>query len=92
MNKFRKLKEYSNLGKYNVTIFNLMDTTCEFWYDDKTYRPGGSYWYKDGIGEYDFLLEYYVVGIIPKYRIENDKIIPYIHITLKKEVENDESI
>ena len=30
MNNFRKLKEYDNIGKDNITIFNLMDTECEF--------------------------------------------------------------
>lgn len=79
MNNFRKLKEYDNLGKNNTMIFNLMDTDCEFWYDNKTYRPSGFY-----SGEYDFLLEYYVRGIMPMYRIENNKIIPYLHITLSK--------
>ena len=80
MNKFRKLKEYDNLGENNITIFNLMDTQCEFWYDGQTYRPCG--WYD---GSHDFLLEYYVKGIEATYRIEKDKIIPYLHITLSEE-------
>lgn len=80
---FRKLKDYDNLGKNNITIFNLMDRDCEFWYDGKTYKPCGVY-----SGEYDFLLEYYVKGIIPKYKIENDKIIPYLRVTLSKESDN----
>lgn len=80
MNNFRKLKEYDNIGKNNITIFNLMDTECEFWYDGKTYRPCG--WYD---GSYDFLLEYYVRGIKSSYRVVDDKIIPYLFITLSKE-------
>lgn len=83
-NKFRKLKEYSNLGKDSVTILNLMDRTCEFWFDGKIYKPSGYY-----NGSYDFLLEYYVVGIVPMYRIEDNTIIPYMHITLRKEIENE---
>ena len=82
MNKFRKLKEYNDLGKHGVTILDLMDRDCEFWYDGKTYRPSGTYG-----GSHDFLLEYYVKGIKPMYRIEDDKIIPYLHITLSKEEE-----
>ena len=80
MNNFRKLKEYDNIGKDNITIFNLMDTECEFWYDGKTYKPCG--WYD---GSYDFLLDYYVKGIKASYRIVDNKIIPYLFITLSKE-------
>ena len=88
MNQFRKLKEYDNLGKNNITILNLMDMRCEFRYKNyqtnewQSYIPSGTY-----RGEYDFLLEYYVVGIFPMYKIENNKIIPYMRITLRKEVE-----
>lgn len=83
MNDFRKLKEYDNLGKNNVTILNLMDMRCEFWYDGKSFRSSGIYH-----GEYDFLLEYYVKGISPEYKIEDNKIIPYLRITLSKESDN----
>ena len=79
MSNFRKLKEYSNLGTDNITILDLMRRDCEYWYDGKTYKPSGLYY-----GQYDFLLEYYVKGIMPQYKIENDKIIPYLHITLSK--------
>lgn len=79
MNDFKKLKEYDNLGINKVSILTLMDTDCEFWYDDKIYKPSGYY-----CGEYDFLLEHYVKGIKPMYRIEDNKIIPYLHITLSK--------
>lgn len=83
MNKFRKLKEYSNLGKDNVTILSLMDTACVFWYDGRIYKPNGVYH-----GEYDFLLEYYVKGINPQYTIDgHDRIIPYLYITLSKDGE-----
>jgi hypothetical protein len=83
MNNFRKLKEYDNLGIHDVTILNLMDRDCEFWFDGKIYRPRGTY-----RGEFDFLLEYYVKGILPRYRIEDNQIIPYLHITLSKESDN----
>lgn len=89
---FHQLKEYINVGKDGLNIFgNLTDRECEFSFQNpkitdrvefKTYRPSGCY-----AGEYDFLLDYYVHGILPKYRIENDRIIPYLHITLSKEGE-----
>jgi len=83
---YRKLKDYiyteHNIITTTKLIFgDLMSTNCEFWYDGKTYKPCGYY-----DGSYDFLLEYYVKGISPMYRIENNKIIPYLHITLSKEV------
>ena len=88
---FHQLKEYINVGDDGLNIFgDLMDRECEFSYpnpktddmlDFVTYRPSGYY-----SGERDFLLDYYVKGIMPKYRIEDDKIIPYLHITLSKEV------
>ena len=80
MNEFKKLKEYDNLGINKVSILTLMNTDCEFWYDNKIYKPSGIY-----RGEYDFLLEYYVKGINPMYRIENNKIIAYLYVILSKE-------
>lgn len=87
---FHQLKEYINVGKDGLNIFgSLTDRDCEFSFRNpkitdgvefKTYRPTGCY-----SGEYDFLLDYYVHGIIPKYRIKNNRIIPYLHITLSKE-------
>ena len=79
--KFHKLRDFMDVGKDGVTIlgtFNSMD--CEFCYDGKSYIPSGSYHY-----DKEFLLDYYVHGVIPKYKIVNDKIIPYITITLSKE-------
>ena len=83
---YRKLKDYIHTEHDIVTttsiIFgDLMSRDCEYYYDGKTYRPSGVYG-----GEYDFLLEYYVAGIRPAYKIEKDKIIPYLRITLRKEV------
>lgn len=83
MSLFRRLKTYDNLGKNNVTILSLTDINCEFWYDGKKYKPSGYY-----DGSYDFLLEYYVKGIRPMYRIEDNKIIPYLRIILSKESDN----
>ena len=88
---FRKLRDYIKTeNKYGITtttlIFgDLMSTDCEFYYDGQTYQPSGVY-----DGSMDFLLEYYVVGIRPAYRIEYDKINAYLRITLRKEVEEDE--
>lgn len=86
----RKLKEYiCEDGSSIFSIFGtLMSPDCLFVYKDendewKEYRPGHSY-----SGEYDFLLEYYVMGISPKYEIINDKIVPYLYITLVKNLED----
>lgn len=84
---YRKLKNYIHTEHNIITttkvIFgNLMSMDCEYYYDGKIYRPSGVY-----SGEYDFLLEYYVAGIRPAYKIEDDKIIPYLSVTLRKEVE-----
>lgn len=83
---YRKLKDYIHTEHDDITttkvIFgDLTSTDCEFYYDGKTYRPSGIYY-----GAMDFLLEYYVVGIRPTYRIENDRIDVYLRITLRKEV------
>ena len=80
---YKKLREYiEDNGTGRTIIFgDLISTDCEFWYDGKTYAPTGAY-----RGEYDFLLDYYVMGISPQYKIVDDKIIPYLHITLSKEL------
>lgn len=80
LNNFRKLKEYDHLGENNVSILSLETLHCIFWYDGNTYQYSGVY-----DGEYDFLLEYYVEGIKPIFRIENSKIVPYLFVTLSKE-------
>lgn len=84
---YRKLKDYIHNDEYTITtIFgDLMSINLEFHYQDEKgewidYRPSGAYYH-----ECDFLLEYYVCGIHPEYRIENNKIIPYLSITLDKE-------
>lgn len=84
---YRKLRDYiSEEGSVTTYIFaTLTDVDNEFYYDGKIYRPKGRY-----RKEYDFLLDYYVCGIAPKYEIVCDKIIPYLTITLCREVSEDE--
>ena len=81
----RKLKNYISEEERSIfSIFgNLMSRDCEYHYNKGdewlVYKPQGTY-----SGEYDFLLEYYVVGIFPMYRIKDDKIEPYLKICLNK--------
>ncbi len=96
-NKFHKLRDYINVGKDGVNIFgNLTSTDCIFRYKDGdtyiNYHPCGIYG-----GERDFLLDYYVVSIIPDYIVTefedfsrhhtNTTIKPVLYINLKKEIE-----
>ena len=88
---YRKLKDYihteydNNITTTKLMFGDLMSTDCEFYYDGKTYQPSGIY--DDTM---DFLLDYYVVGIRPAYRIKYDKINAYLRITLRKEVEDEQ--
>lgn len=85
---YRKLRDY--IKEEDRTIWNIFGTLesthCEFHFDQdeewKTYTPCGIY-----AGKYDFLLDYYVKGIIPKYKIVKDEIIPYLSITLSKDLD-----
>ena len=83
---YRKLKDYVCEEKSSIfSIFgNLMSRDCEYHYNKGdewlTYIPSGTYY-----GEYDFLLEYYVVGIFPMYRIKDNRIEPYLKICLSKD-------
>ena len=96
MSIYRKLKDYiqhkegdENHCSSTTLIFgDLMSRECCFDYED----DNGEWreWFGVGIygHEMDYLLNYYVVGIHPKYKIEKDKIIPFLHITLYKEKPN----
>ena len=86
---YRKLKDYIYEGESGCTIIfgDLMDSNCVFNYEDTKkeghyidYRCVGLY-YRD----MDFLLNYYVIGIHARYRIERDTIKPYLYVVLSKE-------
>lgn len=81
---YRKLKDYiCEEGITTTTIFGSLDSNdCKYYFDDKVYSPKKCYG-----GDYDFLLEYYVMGISPKYEIVDNRIVPYLLVTLQKEVE-----
>lgn len=84
---YRKLKDYiSEKGNCITSIFGtLMDSKNEFHYEKdgewKTFNCVGSYY-----GNYDFLLDYYVAGIYPAFKIVDDRIVVYLSITLYKEI------
>ena len=86
-NIYRKLKDYIYIGDSVITtIFgDLTSTDVEYHYQDEKgewccFVYSGAYHH-----DHDFLLEYYVGGITPEYRIENNKIVPYLSVTLDKE-------
>ena len=88
----RKLKDYihheeggSNRCSSTTVLFgSLMSRDCCFGYEDE--EGEWHRWFGQGNyrGEKDFLLEYYVVGITADYRIEDDRIVPYLYICLRK--------
>lgn len=87
MDIYRKLKDYIDKTENGSTsIFgDLMSTDCCYSYKDEkgTWRDLFGTGYYDS--DMDFLLNYYVVGMFPKYKIEQDKIIPYLKVILYKE-------
>lgn len=84
---YRKLKDYIAKTESGSTFIfgDLMSRDCCYCYKDKN----GEWhdWFGVGIygHEMDFLLNYYVVGISAKYKIERDKIVTYLQIILYKE-------
>ena len=92
MNKsiYRKLKDYISKTESGTTLIfgDLMSRDCCYCYEDKNGKWHD--WFGAGIygGEMDFLLNYYVVGISPKYKMEQDKIVPYLKVILYKEKPN----
>jgi hypothetical protein len=88
-NIYRKLKDYICKDDNVITsVFgNLDDPTCLFTYlDEKGNVIEYSRVYQNS-SKYQFLLDYYVAGIWPKYKIIDDKIKPYLKIYLKKRIE-----
>ena len=87
MSIYRKLKDYiQKTGNSTTLIFgDLMSRDCCYCFEDE--KDEWHEWFGCGVygGNMDFLLNYYVVGIHPKYKIEKDRIVPYLHISLKKE-------
>ena len=89
----RKLKDYiyhqegdsEHCSCTHLLFGDLMSRDCCYNYQDSN----GEWhdWFGAGIygGEMDFLLDYYVVGIHPSYKIENNRIVPYLNICLRKE-------
>ena len=74
---YRKLKDYIKHEDGCIThIFgDFMSRECRFDYEDKNGK--WQEWFGVGVygHEMDFLLDYYVAGVNPKYKIERDKII-----------------
>ena len=84
---YRKLKDYINEEDGCIThIFgDLMSRECRFDYPDD--KGEWHEWFGAGVygHEMDFLLDYYVVGVNPKYKIERDKIVPFLQVVLCKD-------
>ena len=80
---FRKLKQYFQCNEYG-DVCMLGGREIELLYDDKTYT---TYMYNHLPKEYEYLYDYYVGCIHPQYKIVNNKIVPYLLISLLKEVE-----
>lgn len=91
---YRKLKDYiceeHNICTTIWSIFGtLYDSSVHYEFTNKkgethTYTPGRTF--DDST---DFLLEYYVISISPQYEIKHDKIIPYLRVYLKEDLEDD---
>ena len=86
---YRRLRDYMHKdGQVVSVIFGTLETRdCSFAYQGannawETWSCSGVYAH-----EKDFLLDYFVTGIAPKYKIEHDKIVPYLQITLRKGAE-----
>lgn len=86
---YRKLKDYiQETDSGTTSIFGtLHDSRNIYYYEDengewKEYNCCGSYCK----GEMEHLLDYYVVGIYPRYEIIKDKIVVKLGIVLKKEL------
>lgn len=83
---YRKLKDYIHVNDSNVThIFGTLNSTnCVWQYQTDT---GYKSYQSTGVdyGQYDFLLEYYVMGMFPSFVIEGNSIMPILIITLDKE-------
>lgn len=88
---YKKLKEYIKKdGNTTFSIFGTLTDKNIIWCFKNIDEPDEPYIEKQLYGfyrgEYDFLLEYYVKGIIPIYKIINDKIVPFLKVTLDKEI------
>ena len=87
---YRKLKDYMQRSEIGTTLIfgSLMSSDCCYCFEDD--KGNWHEWFGAGFydHEMDYLLNYYVVGIHAKYKIERDKIIPFLHITLYKEKPN----
>ena len=91
---YRKLKDYicEEHGVCTViwSIFgSLYDSSVHYEFTNKegethTYAPS-----RMMDDSRNFLLEYYVMSISPRYEIINDRIIPYLRVYLKEELENE---
>lgn len=85
-NELKKLRQF--IYQCDDCVFSifgtLMDRDVEFVYEDE--NGEWQHWTCCGIygGEKDFLLDYYVAGIRPEYKIKDDKIILYLKVILHK--------
>ena len=93
---YRKLKTYIKETEKGITcIFgDLMSIDVKYVYNQRIVKKDFLHteieedsYMCNGIynNDHDFLLEYYVVGIFPEYKIDNSKIIPYLKVALLKE-------
>lgn len=90
MSIYRKLKDYISIRENGRTLIfgDLMSRDCCYCFEDE--KGEWHEWFGAGIygHEMDYLLNYYVVGIHPKYKIEINTIISYLQIILYKEKPN----
>ena len=89
MDIYRKLRDYIyDDSNFRTSIFgDIMSDWCIFVYKE---NDEWKEWTCRGIycGEKDFLLDYYVRGIFPVYKIEQqERIVPYLRIILGKDNE-----
>ena len=92
---YRKLKDYIYEGEdngveYTTVIFgNLTSSNCIFSYENPNKKGEWVEHEPNGVNLHnvDFLLNYYVVGISPSYKIIKHTIKPMLHITLRKDIE-----
>ena len=86
---YRKLKDYicHYKGAEYVVFGDLMLRDCCYSWQDEN---GSVHEWAGCVTcgcDMDFLLDYYVVDISPKFTIEENLVITYLHVTLRKEEE-----
>ena len=79
MDIYRKLRDYIKVEDHVISVIfgDLLSMDCEYHYKDLIYTPTGI-----DNGDHDYLLDKYVHGVRPAYKIINNKITPYLKIWL----------